>query len=245
MGTVEWGPEIAAVYDATYAAMATPEVLGPMVDRLAELAGGGAALELAIGTGRVALALQERGVEVHGVELSAHMVEQLRAKRGGAELPVTIGDMAGVRLPRTFRVVYLVANTIMNLTEQDEQVAVFERAAEHLEPGGTFVLEVIVPQLRDAPAGQPGRIFTLEPSHVGIETFEDIPAQIAWSHHWIDVDGRLVHHAAPYRYVWPGELDLMARIAGLRLRDRWSDWQRAPFTKDSASQVAVYERPRS
>jgi SAM-dependent methyltransferase len=218
-------------------------VLRPTVDRLAELTADGTALELAIGTGRVALPLQERGVEVHGIELSPHMVDQLRAKPGGATLPVTIGNMANVRVPHTFRLVYLVWNAIMNLTEQDEQVAVFERAAEHLEPGGVFVVEVVVPQLREAAPGQPGRIFTLEPGHVGIETFDDIPAQIAWSHHWIDVDGRLVHHAAPYRYVWPGELDLMARLAGLRLRDRWSDWHGSPFTKDSASQVAVYERP--
>jgi SAM-dependent methyltransferase len=240
---VEWGPEIAAAYDRTAADMYAPDVLDPVVDRLAELAEpGGRALELAIGTGRVALPLTARGVEVHGVELSPHMVEQLRAKPAGADLPVTIGDMATTRVPGAFRLVYLVWNSIMNLTEQDEQVAVFERAAEHLEPGGRFVVEVIVPQLQKVPPGQRGNVFALEPGHVGIETFDDVPGQIAWSHHWFDVDGKLVHHAAPYRYVWPAELDLMARLASLRLVDRWEDWHRTPFTTQSPTQVAVYER---
>jgi SAM-dependent methyltransferase len=242
---VEWGPEIAAVYDQTSAAMYAPEVLGPTVDRLAELAGaGGRALELAIGTGRVALPLAARGVEVHGIELSPHMVEQLRAKPGGADLPVTIGDMATTMVPGPFRLVYLVWNSIMNLTEQDDQVAVFERAAVHLEPGGRFVVEVIVPQLQKVPPGERGHVFALEPGHVGIETFDDVPGQIAWSHHWFDVDGRLVHHVAPYRYVWPAELDLMARLAGLHLVERWQDWHRTPFTGDSQTQIAVYERMR-
>jgi SAM-dependent methyltransferase len=243
VGTVLWGPELAEVYDETYAAQATPAVLDPMVDLLAGLAGDGPALELAVGTGRVALALSARGVAVQGIELSPHMGERLRAKPGAEAVPVTIGDMTATRVPGAFALVYLVANTIMNVTTQDEQAAVFANAAAHLSPGGCFVVEVIVPQLRRVPPGEAGRVFTMEPDHVGIETFDDTVGQIAWSHHWLQAGGRLVHHAAPYRYVWPAELDLMARLAGLRVRDRWAGWDRAPFTAASISGVAVFEKP--
>jgi hypothetical protein len=130
----------------------------------------------------------------------------------------------------------------MNVTTQDEQVAVFENAAAHLEPGGCFVIELVVPQLRRLPPGELGRVFTLEPDHVGLETFDDVVGQISWSHHWMAVEGRLVRHSAPYRYIWPAELELMAKVAGLRLRDRWADWNRSPFTSESASQVAVFEK---
>jgi hypothetical protein len=170
------------------------------------------------------------------------MVEQLRAKPGGVDIAVTIGDMATTRVAGRFGLVYLVFNTIMNVTTQDEQVAVFENAAAHLAPGGCFVLEVVVPQLRRLPPGELGRVFDLQPGHVGVETFDDLVDQVSWSHHWTDVDGRLLQHSAPYRYVWPSELDLMARLAGLRRRDRWADWQGAPFTSDSPSQVVVYEK---
>ncbi len=243
MGSVTWGEEIAQVYDETYAAQFDRGVLDPIVDLLAELANGGRALELAVGTGRVALALSARGVAVHGIELSTPMVAQLRAKPGADAVPVTVGDMTTTRVPGSFPLVYLVANTIMNVTTQEDQLAVFANAAAHLQPGGCFVVEVIVPQLRRVPPGEVGRIFTFEPDHVGIETFDDLVGQIAWSHHWMQVGGRLVRHAAPYRYVWPSELDLMARLAGLRLRERWSGWDRAPFTADSPSQVAVFEKP--
>lgn len=242
MATNLWGKEVAEAYDATTASMFDPAVLDPTIDVLAELAGDGAALELAVGTGRVALALSQRGVPVRGIELSPHMAEELRAKTGAGAVPVTIGDMATTRVEGSFALVYLVFNTIMNVTTQDEQVAVFENAAAHLEPGGCFVIELIVPQADRLPAGDLGRVFTFEPDHIGIETFDDRVGQIAWSHHWMTVDGRLVHHAAPYRYVWPAELDLMGRIAGFRLRDRWADWSRAPFTGDSTSQVAVFEK---
>jgi SAM-dependent methyltransferase len=242
MATVTWGSDIAAIYDATYAAMFEPEVLGPTVDVLAELAAGGRALELAVGTGRVALALRARGVPVHGIELSPHMARQLRAKPGSDAVPVTVGDMTSTRVAGAFGVVYLVANTIMNVTTQGEQIAVFANAAAHLAPGGCFVVEVVVPQLRRVPPGERGRVFTLERDHVGVETFDDLVEQIAWSHHWMEVKGRLVHHAAPYRYVWPAELDLMARLAGLRRRDRWAGWDRAPFTSESPSHVTVYEK---
>jgi SAM-dependent methyltransferase len=217
--------------------------LNPIVDLLVELAGGGPALEFAVGTGRVALALSARGVSVQGIELSPHMAERLRAKPGADAVPVTIGDMTTTQVSGSFKLVYLVANTIMNVTTQDEQLAVFANAAAHLEPGGCFVVEVIVPQLRRVPPGEVARVFTLEPDHVGIETFDDLVGQIAWSHHWVDVGGRLVRHSAPYRYVWPSELDLMAKIAGFRLNARWAAWDRAPFTSDSASQVAVFELP--
>jgi SAM-dependent methyltransferase len=245
VGSITWDRELAEVYDATYAAMYDPAVLGPAVDLLADLAGTGPALELAVGTGRVALALSARGVPVQGIELSPAMAEQLRAKPGAEAVPVTIGDMTTTRVPGPFTLVYLVANTIMNVTTQDEQVAVFANAAAHLAPGGAFVVEVIVPQLRQVPPGVVGRVFTMEPDHVGIETFDDVVGQVAWSHHWVASDGRLVHHAAPYRYVWPSELDLMARLAGLRPRHRWAGWDRAPVTAASASQVAVFEKPAS
>lgn len=241
MGSITWGPEVAEVYDKTYRAAFEPSVLGPAVDLLADLARGGPALEFAVGTGRVALALSARGIAVHGLELSPYMAEQMLAKPGADAVPVTIGDMMATRVPGApFRLVYLVANTIMNVTTQDDQLAVFKNAAAHLESGGCFVLEVIVPQLRRLPPGEAARVFTLDPDHVGIETFDDLVGQVAWSHHWIDTGGSLVRHSAPYRYVWPSELDLMAKITGFRVRDRWATWDRAPFTSESSSQVAVF-----
>jgi Methyltransferase domain len=242
MGTVTWDRELAEVYDTVYASGFEPATLRPIVDRLAELARGGPALEFAVGTGRVALPLNDRGIDVQGIELSPHMAERLAAKPGADAVPVTIGDMATARVPGRFRLVYLVANTIMNVTTQDEQLAVFANAAAHLELGGCFVVEVVVPQLRRVPRGEAGWVFTLDPSHVGIETLDDPVGQVAWSHHWMEVDGRLVRHSAPYRYVWPSELDLMARHAGFRVRARWAGWDRAPFTAESTSQVAVFER---
>jgi SAM-dependent methyltransferase len=242
MGSNTWGRDVAEVYDATSSAMFDPPVLDPTVDLLVELARGGPVLEFAVGTGRVALPLRARGISVHGIELSPEMVERLRAKPGGDALPVMIGDMTTVRVPGRFTLVYLVANTIMNVTTQEEQLAAFANAAAHLQPGGCFVVEVIVPQLRRVPPGEVGRIFRLDPDHVGIETFDDLVGQVAWSHHWMEVGGRLVRHSAPYRYVWPSELDLMARIAGLHLRERWAGWDQAAFTSDSVSQVAVFEK---
>jgi SAM-dependent methyltransferase len=243
VGAITWGRDLAEVYDATYSAEARPEVLDPILDVLAELAGAGRVLEFAVGTGRVALPLSARGLDVHGIELSPHMVEQLRAKPGAEAVPVTVGDMTSTRVPGRFALVYLVANTIMNVTTQEEQLAVFANAAAHLQPGGRFVVEVIVPQLRAVPRGERGRVFTLEADHVGIETFDDLVGQIAWSHHWVESAGRTVRHSAPYRYVWPSELDLMAKLAGLRTAQRWAGWGRSPFTSDSGSQVAVFEKP--
>jgi SAM-dependent methyltransferase len=242
VASITWDSDIAEVYDTVYAAEAEPSVLGPVIDVLASLAGDGPALEFAVGTGRIALPLRGRGIAVSGIELSPHMAERLRAKPGGHDVGVTVGDMTGTRIPGTFTLVYLVANTIMNVTTQEEQVAVFANAAAHLATGGRFVVEVIVPQLRSVPRGERGRVFTLSSDHVGIETFDDVAGQIAWSHHWMEVSGRLVRHSAPYRYVWPSELDLMARLAGFRLEYRWGGWDKSPFTSDSARQVAVYEK---
>ena len=213
-----------------------------MLDLLVDVARGGAALEFAVGTGRVALPLAARGVRVHGIELSPAMVEQLQDKPGADAAPVTVGDMTTTRVPGPFTLGYLGANSLMNVTTQDDQLAVFANAAAHLPPGGCFVVEVIVPQLRSVPRGEPGRVFTMTPDHVGIETFDDLVGQVASSHHWMQVDGRTIIHSAPYRYVWPSELDLMGRLAGFRLRDRWASWEREPFTSESTSQVAVFEK---
>ncbi len=240
MGSIAWDEEIAGVYDATYAALAEPSVVDPMVDVLAGLAGEGAALEFAVGTGRIALPLSARGIPVHGIELSPDMVEQLHGKTGADAVPVTVGDMTTTRLPDRFELVYIVANSLMNVTTQEEQLAVFSNAAAHLAPGGHFVIELIVPQLRRVPPSEVARVFTLSSDHVGIETFDDIVGQVAWSHHWIEVKGRLVRHSAPYRYIWPSELVLMAKLAGFELQDRWGDWDRSPFTDESAKQVAVF-----
>ena len=237
-----WGREVAEAYDATSAALFDPAVLDPTVELLDELARGGPALELAIGTGRVALPLVDRGLRVSGIELSPHMVEQLRAKPGAEDLAVTIGDMTTARMPGAFTLVFLVCNAIMNVTTQDEQVAVFINAAAHLALGGLFVVEVVVPRPLNLPVGEIGRVFTMEDDHVGIDTFDDLVGQISSSHHWMAVGGRLIRHSAPYRYVWPSELDLMARIAGLRLKHRWAGWDRAAFTSDSPNQVAVFEK---
>lgn len=242
MGSVTWSAEFAEAYDAIYAYEAEPSVVDPMVDLLAELARGGPALEFGVGTGRVALALSARGVPVQGIELSPHMATQLRAKPGADAVPVTVGDMTSTRVAGDFTLVYLVANALMNVTTQDEQLAVFANAAAHLDMGGCFLVELIVPQLRSVPRGEIGRIFTLTPQHVGIETFDDLVGQVAWSHHWTEVGGRLIRHSNPYRYVWPSELALMARLAGFRLRDRWAGWHREAFTSESSIQVAVFEK---
>ena len=238
-----FGEDVAARYDDDPGARFTPEVIGRTVDVLAELAGDGAALELAVGTGRVALPLAARGVPVSGIDLSTAMVERLRAKDGAEDLDVTIGDMATSRVAGSFRLVYLVFNTIGNLTTQDEQVACFGNAAAHLEPGGCFVVEVGVPALRRLPPGDDAHVFAHAPGYVGYDRYTDLVAQQATSHHFTAV-GADVHEArTPFRFVWPSELDLMARLAGLSLRHRWADWDRSPFTADSPSHVSVWQKP--
>jgi SAM-dependent methyltransferase len=221
-----------------------PALLAQTAELLAELADGGPVLEFAIGTGRVAVPLAERGVAVSGIELDAGEVAKLRARGGtAAGLPVTIGDMASVRAPGAgeFRLVYLVFNTIMNLLGQDAQVACFENAAAHLAPGGRFVVETMVPALRKLPPGERYVVFGLDEGYVGVDEY-DVERQLLWSHHTTVADGRGVRSRDPFRYVWPAELDLMARIAGLRLVHRWADWSRGPFTGDSPSHVSVWEK---
>jgi SAM-dependent methyltransferase len=232
---------IAETYEAKWPELFDPAVIDPVVSFLAELAAGGAALELGIGTGRIAIPLSRRGVRVHGIDLSPDMVAQLRAKPGSDDIGVTIGDFATTRAGGTFKLAYLVRNTIMNLTSQDGQVACFRNVAAQLEPGGCFVIEVGVPGLQRLPPGETIQAFTVTPTHLGFEEY-DVATQIAFSHHYWVVDGQLETFSAPFRYVWPSELDLMARLAGMRLRERCSDWTRAPFTSDSRTHVSVWEK---
>jgi SAM-dependent methyltransferase len=234
--------EVAARYDDSLGAMGSPEVLGPTVELLAGLAGDGAALELAIGTGRVALPLTARGVPVSGIEMSPDMVAQLRAKPGGNAIPVTIGDMVSTRLESAYKLVYLVYNTIGNLETQDRQVACFANAAAHLEPGGCFLIEVGVPDLRRLVPGQDAVVFAHAPGYVGYDRYDDLVAQHAVSHHFVDDGSGAREFRTPFRYVWPSELDLMARLAGLELRDRWGGWDRSPFTADSRSHISVWHK---
>jgi SAM-dependent methyltransferase len=233
---------VAAHYDDDETGMFAPESVNPAVDLLAELAGDGAALELGIGTGRIALPLSQRGVRVHGIDLSAAMVARLRAKPGADAVGATIGDFASARVDGTFRLAYLVFNTIMNLTTQDAQVNCFRNAAAHLEPGGCFVIEVMVPDLQRLLPGETVRPFTVSPTRLGFDEY-DVVSQRLVSHHYSVADGKFETMSMPFRYVWPAELDLMAKMAGLRLRERWNDWHRAPFTSESRSHVSVWEKP--
>jgi SAM-dependent methyltransferase len=209
---------------------------------LAGLAGEGRALELGIGTGRLALPLRRRGIRVDGIELSAAMVAQLRSQPGSADIEVTIGDFSTTRVPGRFTLAYLVRNTIMNLTTQDAQVDCFCNVASHLEPGGFFVIEVIVPPWQRLPPGETVIPFEVGPEHLGFDEI-DVATQSSWSHHYWFVDGETKTFSAPFRNVWPSELDLMARLAGMALRDRWSDWSRAPFTSTSRSHISVWQNP--
>ncbi|MER5948816.1 class I SAM-dependent methyltransferase [Streptomyces sp. NPDC001904] len=236
---------IAAGYDRSSASMFTPEALDPAVDLLAGLAGEGPAVEFGIGTGRVALPLVARGVGVHGIDLSRAMVGRLRAKPGGDRIPVTIGDFATARADGAggFSLAYLVFNTINNLTSQDAQVDCFRNAAAHLAPGGTFVIEVGVPELRLLPYGQEAVPFQAGDARWAFDRY-DVATQ-AMSSNYFTVDpetGQGTLRSIPFRYVWPSELDLMARIAGLRLRERWEGWTREPFTSESRKHVSVWEK---
>jgi SAM-dependent methyltransferase len=233
---------VAATYDETTESMFDPDVVGPTVDFLSELAGDGRALELGIGTGRIALPLAACGVEVHGIELSRAMVDKLQAKPGAEGIEVTIGDFATAKVEGTFRVAYLVFNTIMNLTSQAAQVACFRNVAEHLEPGGRFVIEVGVPDLQRLPPGQRFVVFDGSETHWGIDEY-DVANQGLISHHFQVIDDRVEKSSGPFRYVWPAELDLMAELAGMRLRERWAGWRREPFTSDSRQHVSVWEKP--
>jgi SAM-dependent methyltransferase len=235
-----WDVGAAQRYDTPGAGMFAPEILGPTVDRLVELAGGGRALELAIGTGRVAVPLAERGVPVTGIELSQPMIDQLRTKVDETTLPVVVGDMSTATAPGTFNLVYLVYNTISNLLTQAGQVACFRNAASHLTPGGRFVIELWVPELRKLPPGLEATVWHSEPGYIGLDTY-DVLHQLVVSHHFRFGDGtdaRLFR--SPHRYIWPAELDLMAQLAGFELETRDADWRGTEFTAESRSHVSVY-----
>jgi SAM-dependent methyltransferase len=237
-----FGESVAARFDERYAQQADPAVVGPMVDLLAELAAGGAALELGIGTGRVALPLAERGVPVHGIELSEAMLARLHAKPGAERIGVTVGDFATAVVDGKFALAYVVANTIMNLTTQDEQFACFQNVAAHLEPGGCFLIEVLVPRLRRLPPGERFQPFAVSPTHLGFDEY-DVARQGLISHHYWIEEGGIEVLSQPFRYVWPSELDLMARLAGMSLGERWAGWAREPFTSESDQHVSVWETP--
>jgi SAM-dependent methyltransferase len=235
---------VAARYDLSAAEMFDASVVDPAVDFLSELARGGRALELGIGTGRIALPLAQRGVPVHGIDLSEAMVARLRAKPGAEGISVTIGDFATTTVDGSFALAYLVFNTIMNLTTQAAQVACFRNAAAHLAPGGCFVIEVGVPELQRLPPGECMRVFRVSETRWGFDEY-DVAAQGLTSHHLEIVDGRLERRSMPFRYAWPAEFDLMAELAGMHLRERWSGWQREPFTSDSRKHVSVWAKPPS
>ena len=236
-----FGERVAARFDERYANLATPAVVDPIVDFLVERAGDGAALELGIGTGRIALPLAQRGVRVHGIELSEAMAARLRTKPGAEQIGVTIGDFATTTVPGTFSLAYLVANTIMNLTTQDEQVACFRNVAAHVEPGGCFVIEVLVPRLQRLPPGETFQLFDVSPTHIGFDEYDLARQGLVSHHYWIE-DGKVEILSPPFRYVWPSELDLMARLAGMKLRERWGGWKREPFTSESEKHISVWER---
>jgi SAM-dependent methyltransferase len=238
---VYFDERIAERYEAYWPDLFEPAVVDPAVSFLADLAGEGAALELGVGTGRIALPLSQRGVRVHGIDLSPAMVARLRAKAGADRIGVTIGDFATTRVAGSFTLAYLVRNTITNLTTQDEQVECFRNVAAQLEPGGCFVIEVYIPELQRLPPGETIHAFTVTPEHLGFEEY-DVATQIAFSHHYWVVDGQLETFSSPHRYVWSSELDLMARLAGMTLRERWSGWAREPFTSDSTTHVSVWAR---
>jgi SAM-dependent methyltransferase len=232
-----WDAETAERYDTPGTGMFAPEVVGPAVARLAELAGDGRALEFAIGTGRIAVPLAERGVPVTGIELSEPMLDRLRRK---AAIPVVVGDMATARAEGRFSLVYLVYNTISNLLTQDEQLACFRNAARHLDPGGRFVIELGVPELRRLPPGQDAVVFRADNGYVGVDTYDTVRQHLV-SHHFTFGDGRQARVGrSPHRYIWPAELDLMGRLAGFELESRHADWTGAEFTTASESHVSVY-----
>ena len=236
-----FGARVAERYDESSAEMFDPSKVEPVVDFLVELATDGSALELGIGTGRIALPLAQRGIRVYGIDLSESMVAKLRAKPGASDIGVTVGDFATATVEKRFSVAYLVFNTIMNLTTQDEQVACFQNVAAHLQAGGCFVVEVGVPDLQRLPPGETVRPFTVSATRLGFDEY-DIATQGLISHHyWMD-DGRFETVSMPFRYVWPAELDLMARLAGMSLRERWSSWKREPFTSESTTHVSVWEK---
>jgi len=239
----QWDVEIAERYDTPGTGMFAADVLGPTVDRLAELAGGGAVLEFAIGTGRVAIPLAERGVAVSGIELSRPMVDRLREKVDAATIPVVVGDMTTTVVPGEYALVYLVFNTISNLLTQAAQVACFRNAARHLAPGGRFVIELWVPELRKLPAGQDAVVWKSEPGYIGLDTYDVLHQRLVSYHFRFDDTRQARLTRSPHRYIWPAELDLMGQLAGFELEARHADWCGGEFTAESRSHVSVYRLP--
>jgi SAM-dependent methyltransferase len=235
-----WDADAAQRYDTPGTGMFAPDVVGPTVDRLAALAGSGRALEFAIGTGRVAVPLAERGVPVTGIELSRPMVDQLRTKADEQAIPVIVGDMATASAPGQYTLVYLVYNTISNLLTQAEQVACFRNAARHLTAGGRFVIELWVPELRQLPPGQQATVVTCVPGYVGLDTYDVVRQRVVSHHFRFDENGQARLFRSPHRYIWPAELDLMAQMAGFELEARHADWTGEEFTAESRSHVSVY-----
>ena len=232
---------IAQGYDAKWPEIHDPAAIDPVVDFLAGLAGNGPVLELGIGTGRIALPLSRRGIRLEGIELSPDMVAELRKKPGSDAIRVTIGDFATARVDSTFTLAYLLRNTITNLTSQDDQVTCFQNVADHLEAGGCFVIEVFVPELRRLPPGNTMLPFAMSDAHLGIDEYDPVNQMLVSHHYWFS-EGNVETFSAPFRFVWPSELDLMARLAGMKLRERWGGWDREPFTNDSRSHVSVWEK---
>ncbi len=249
MPTDHFAGSNAITYDADHAERFTAHAVEPTVDFLADLAGGRPALEFAIGTGRIALPLQSRGIDVDGMDFSSAMIEQLRAKPGSDSITTQVGDMATVDMGRTYGLVYLVFNTIGNLMTQEAQVACFRNAARHLDAGGHFVIECNVPNLRSLTPGSHGRVFDSNDEHVGVDHYTDLVEQQAVSRHF-HFDGgpdaprvglnSVRYGETPFRFVWPSEIDLMAQLAGMTLAGRWADWDRAEFTGESTAHVSVW-----
>jgi hypothetical protein len=241
MAVDRFGESVAAGYDNPVDEMFAAELIDRTVTFLTGHARGGAALEFGIGTGRIALPLSAGGVPVHGIDLSPAMLSRLRAKPGAERILLTVGDIAHTRVPGSYSLVYLVFNTIMNLTTQDEQVACFSNASAHLDEGGRFVVEVMVPDLQRLPPGETLRPFALTPTRLGFDEYDVVDQRLV-SHHYRLGGPRVETSSVPFRYVWPAELDLMARLAGLTRLERWSDWNHAPFTSVSARHISVWQK---
>src|SRR4051794_4457606 len=237
-----FGERVAAVYDEHSATMFDPAVVEPAVARLAALAEGGAALEFAIGTGRIALPLSERGVRVAGIDNSEAMLARLREKPGAERIEAVVGDMAATRLDGDFSLVYLVFNTIFKLTSQDGQVACFANAARHLEPGGDFVIEARVPEVQRLGAGNTVLPWRADPTGLSFYVYDVVTQRLSGQHYYVESDGALRPSPTEMRYAWPAELDLMARVAGMRLEHRWGGWNEEPFTALSPTHVSVYRK---
>lgn len=238
-----WNSDVAQRYDTPGTGMFAPEALEPAVERLAQLAGEGAALEFAVGTGRVAVPLAGRGVPVTGIELSRPMVEQLRTKADEATIPVVIGDMATTVAPGTYSLVYLVYNTISNLLTQAEQVECFRNAARPLTAGGRFVIELWVPELRSLPPGRTATVWQTDRDYIGLDTYDVLNQHVVSHHFHFDDTEQAQLYRSPHRYIWPAELDLMAQLAGFELESRHGDWSGGEFTAESRSHVSVYRIP--